>query len=63
MTGPRGGETCHTAGGLRRVNISLDEVSIKAIDAEVKVLRQRGRTSASRSEVIRRLANSLRKTP
>lgn len=60
MTGPHGGETTITPGGLRRVNVSLDEYTLRRLDAEVKLLRQNGDDGANRSEVIRRLA---RKTP
>lgn len=65
MTGPHGGETTVTPGGLRRVNVSLDEYTLRRLDAEVTLLRQSGHDGASRSEVIRRLAreNSLRNNP
>ena len=59
MTGPRGGETTTTAGGLTRTTVTLDEVTLRKIDAEVEILRQKGTAQASRSEVIRRLARKL----
>jgi Arc/MetJ-type ribon-helix-helix transcriptional regulator len=54
MTGPHGGKTTVTPGGLRRVTLSLDEVTIRRIETEVEL----GRAS-SRSEVVRRLARQL----
>jgi hypothetical protein len=62
VTGPRGGATC-TPGGLRKVTVTLDEVSIKALDAEVAIRQRAGQATASRSDVIRRLAKSLRNAP
>jgi hypothetical protein len=58
VTAPRGGKTTVTAGELRRTNVMLDEFSLRAIDAEVELLRQRGRASASRSAVLRRLVRA-----
>jgi Arc/MetJ-type ribon-helix-helix transcriptional regulator len=54
MTGPRGGKTTVTPGGLRRVTLSLDEVTIQRIEDEVAAGRGR-----SCSEVVRALARRL----
>lgn len=59
MTGPRGGETTTTEGGLIRTTVSLDEVTLRRLDAEVRILRQGGAAQVSRSAVIRRLARNL----
>lgn len=58
MTGPHGGKTTITPGGLRRVTLSLDELTIRRIEAEVEV----GRAS-SRSDAVRRLARQLSRKP
>ena len=54
MTGPQGGKTTVTAGGYRRVQLMLDEATIRALDAEVNIARRQG-VEASRSKILRRL--------
>lgn len=56
MTAPRGGKTTVTSSGrLRRCCVALDEYSITRLDSEVELLRQKGKRSPSRSDVLRRL--------
>jgi hypothetical protein len=61
VTGPHGGKTTVTPGGLRRVNLSLDQQTLRRLDYEVELLQKAGRQTASRSDVVRQLAKSLRK--
>jgi Arc/MetJ-type ribon-helix-helix transcriptional regulator len=58
VTGPHGGKTTITPGGLRRVTLSLDELTIRRIEAEVEVGR-----ATSRSDAVRRLARQLPRKP
>lgn len=54
MTGPHGGKTTITPGRLRRKMLSLDEATIRRIEAEIEAGRSR-----SASELVRNLVRRL----